>query len=318
MTDKILLVDDSITIQKVAELILSAEGFDIKMANNGDEALSVIQAFMPDIVLADIEMPGMNGYRLCELIKTSPDTRHIPVILLAGAFESMDANIAGSAGADDFIVKPFEAQELTSKVSAVLAAKKLQKEHYDAEEATPAEALGISSGERPWEAAAAIFDKENITQREALAEGLPPEPKIISSAMQLDLPSKSEITDLIRDALNEKIAAVLSSADLPDIAGSINRRLSEILPGRDETNKTIETIITDKMSSFLSTVDISSSIERILAELVPQLLERLLKELLQDTLASVLKEAEKVIWETVPSVAEAIISAEIKKIRAEM
>lgn len=87
---KLLLVDDSITIHKVVELILSGEGFEIKAVNNGEEALTGIPTFKPDIVLADVEMPKMNGYVLCEKIKQDPSTSGIPVLLLAGAFEPFD------------------------------------------------------------------------------------------------------------------------------------------------------------------------------------------------------------------------------------
>src|SRR4030043_1744827 len=120
MARKLLLADDSITIQKVVELILAEEDFEIKSTNNGEEALAVLPSFKPDIVLADIEMPKMNGYQLCEKIKQAPSTNAIPVILLTGAFEPIDEELAKHVGADDFIVKPFESQELTSKINSAL------------------------------------------------------------------------------------------------------------------------------------------------------------------------------------------------------
>ena len=67
---KLLLADDSITIQKVVELVLADEGFELKLANNGEEAMEALPSFMPDIVLADLEMPVMGGYELCRNIKS--------------------------------------------------------------------------------------------------------------------------------------------------------------------------------------------------------------------------------------------------------
>ena len=107
MARKLLLADDSITIQKVVELVLAEEGYDIKATGNGEDALSALSSFKPDLVLADIDMPKMNGYQLCEKIKTNPATRNIPVILLAGAFEPLDDELARNVGAEDFFLKTF-------------------------------------------------------------------------------------------------------------------------------------------------------------------------------------------------------------------
>src|SRR3990172_12179278 len=118
---KLLLADDSITIQKVVELVLAEEDFEIKSVGNGEDALSVMNSFRPDIVLADIDMPKVNGYQLCEKIKQDPATANVPVILLAGAFEPIDDELSKKVGADDSVIKPFESQELISKINAALA-----------------------------------------------------------------------------------------------------------------------------------------------------------------------------------------------------
>jgi len=122
MAYKLLLADDSQTIQKVVELVLNREGFDIMACSDGDEALKALDVSMPDIVLADIEMPRLNGYQLCEKIKKNHTSVHVPVILLAGAFEPFDEEYAHSVGADDYIMKPFESHELVSKVKSLLMA----------------------------------------------------------------------------------------------------------------------------------------------------------------------------------------------------
>ena len=121
MAYKLLLADDSITIQKVVELVLAEEDFQIKSVSNGEDALNLLGTFRPDIVLADIEMPKVNGYNLCDKIKKNPSTSHVPVILLAGAFEPVDEELARQVGADDTVIKPFESQELISKINAALA-----------------------------------------------------------------------------------------------------------------------------------------------------------------------------------------------------
>jgi CheY-like chemotaxis protein len=88
--------------------------YDIRIVDEELECLPV--DFHPDIVLADVEMPRMNGYLLCEKIKQDPSTSKIPVLLLAGAFEPFDEESAKRVRADGFVIKPFDAQELINKI----------------------------------------------------------------------------------------------------------------------------------------------------------------------------------------------------------
>ena len=121
MGHKILLADDSITIQKVIELTFSDEDFELHTVGNGQKAMDEIRSIMPDIVLCDIIMPEKNGYEVCEFIKSADDLKHIPVLLLTGAFEPFDQERAKAAGCEGFLAKPFEPQTLISKVKELLA-----------------------------------------------------------------------------------------------------------------------------------------------------------------------------------------------------
>ena len=126
MGHTILLADDSITIQKVIELTFSDEDFTLHTVGNGQKAIEEIRSVTPDIVLCDIIMPEKNGYEVCEFIKTANDLRHIPVLLLTGAFEPFDQDRAKKAGCDGFLAKPFEPQTLISKVKELLATASVQ------------------------------------------------------------------------------------------------------------------------------------------------------------------------------------------------
>ena len=121
MGKKILLADDSITIQKVIELTFSDEDFDVVTVGNGRLALEKLLEVRPDIVLCDIIMPEKDGYEVCEQIKTNPATSHIPVLLLTGAFEPFDQERAARAGYDGSLAKPFEPETLIAKVKDLLA-----------------------------------------------------------------------------------------------------------------------------------------------------------------------------------------------------
>src|SRR5262249_30441688 len=107
MTKTILVADDSKTIQKVVALTFRASDFRVVSAADAEEAMKRLTESRPDIVLADVAMPGKNGYDLCSQIKNGAATSHIPVLLLAGAFEPFDDRRAAEARADGHIKKPF-------------------------------------------------------------------------------------------------------------------------------------------------------------------------------------------------------------------
>src|SRR5258706_4200510 len=121
MAKKILLADDSITIQKVVELTFSDGDYEVTAVNNGAKAVAKLGEMRPDIILSDIIMPEKNGYEVCEYVKSHPDYRNIPVILLTGTFEPFDLDRADKAGCDAVVTKPFESQSLIQKVEELIA-----------------------------------------------------------------------------------------------------------------------------------------------------------------------------------------------------
>ena len=123
MPHKLLLADDSITIQRVIELTFADEDVQVIAVGNGQEAMDRVQRDRPDIILADVGMPERNGYEVAAFVKGNPETAHIPVVLLAGAFEPVDEGRARSAGCDGVLVKPFEPQIVISRVKELLAGR---------------------------------------------------------------------------------------------------------------------------------------------------------------------------------------------------
>ncbi|HYV04634.1 MAG TPA: response regulator [Blastocatellia bacterium] len=121
MVSRILLADDSITIQKVVNLTFADEGIDVVAVSNGEMAARRMDEVNPDLVLADIFMPGKNGYELCETIKNNSKFRNIPVVLLVGAFEPFDQAEARRVQADAHLTKPFESRTLVETVRRLLA-----------------------------------------------------------------------------------------------------------------------------------------------------------------------------------------------------
>ncbi len=121
MSKKLLLADDSITIQKVIQITFAHEDYELTITDNGDSALAKAQEIKPDLVMADVYMPGKNGYELASAIKQDSALQHVPVLLLAGSFEPFDEDKARSCKADAWIEKPFESQNLIDKVAELLS-----------------------------------------------------------------------------------------------------------------------------------------------------------------------------------------------------
>ena len=126
MGARILVADDSVTIQKVVELTFSKEDFVLTQARSGEEAIRKAKEIRPDLVLLDLVMPDMNGYDVCAALRTEPVLRSVPIIMLAGTFESFDQQRGAQAGANDVVTKPFESQVLVGKVKQLLFARSLE------------------------------------------------------------------------------------------------------------------------------------------------------------------------------------------------
>jgi CheY-like chemotaxis protein len=124
MTIKLLVADDSVTMQKVVGLAFSDEDVEIESVLSGDASMDSVRAFKPDIVLADVIMPGCSGYELCERIKDDPELSDTPVILLVGTFEPFDEGEASRVRCDGHLTKPLDTSELINKVLSLAKGKK--------------------------------------------------------------------------------------------------------------------------------------------------------------------------------------------------
>jgi CheY-like chemotaxis protein len=114
---KILLADDSVTAQNMGRKILADAGYDVVTVNNGSAALKRITELKPDLIVLDVYMPGYSGLEVCQRLKDSPETSHIPVLLTVGKLEPFKPEEARRVKADAHIVKPFEASELLTAIT---------------------------------------------------------------------------------------------------------------------------------------------------------------------------------------------------------
>jgi pilus assembly protein CpaE len=120
MSSRILAVDDSPLILKLIAGVLSPAGYEVHTASSGTEALAQVGEIQPELIILDVTMPGMNGYELCRTLRQMPVAANLPIIMLT-SLDSLENKIKGfEAGADDYMLKPFQAAELRARVEALL------------------------------------------------------------------------------------------------------------------------------------------------------------------------------------------------------
>ena len=119
MGDTVLIVDDNSAVRDSLDMLLADEGYQLHFADNGEDCLELAEEVRPDIILLDIMMPAMDGYEVCERIRQTSSLREIPVILLT-ALDDKESRLRGiSSGADDFISKPFDRNELRERIRTI-------------------------------------------------------------------------------------------------------------------------------------------------------------------------------------------------------
>ncbi len=128
MSHKVLVIDDTPANVKLLADLLKVKGYEVSTAANGEEGLARVAAEHPDIVLLDIMMPGMSGYDVCRTIRANPGTALLPVVLVTSLDPNQERVKGMEAGADDFLQKPINQQELFARVKSLLRVKALQDE----------------------------------------------------------------------------------------------------------------------------------------------------------------------------------------------
>ncbi|HEY2152225.1 MAG TPA: response regulator, partial [Vicinamibacterales bacterium] len=138
---------------RVIELTFADEDIKVVAVSDGDQAIERLEATTPDIVLADIGMPGRNGYEVAQFMRRTPRLAHIPVVLLTGAFEPVDQERAAQAGCDGVLAKPFEPQMVIGRVRELLSRPRTAGEHPSAAAVAPEAVAPAESRPQPFDAA---------------------------------------------------------------------------------------------------------------------------------------------------------------------
>jgi len=213
MRQTILLADDSPTIRRLVNQTLADSNFRIVEVNNGDAAIKSFEEVRPNVVLADIYMPGKNGYQVCAYIRSHAELNRTPVVLLVGAFEAFDEDTAKQAGATASIKKPFEPSALIELVASVLRQDHESHESHDepAHVAAPArEPAGVAG---PAAEADDLLGLESIFKEE-----IPSPAAATISEADID-----RIADRVLKKLSAQVVENIAWEILPDITEKIVR-----------------------------------------------------------------------------------------------
>ncbi len=257
MTLKLFLADDSLTIQKIVNLAFSGEDVEIESTSTGESALDSIRAFKPDIVLMDVFMPGCSGYEVCAHIKDDPDLKHIPVVLLVGAFEPFDESEAARVNFDGHLTKPFDTSELIQTVQS-LVGKEMTLRHQAASFKAPVksgqEDYADESFDLKWrmpnargsvsarvresflgsERILELFDQETIAAAEVGTAGRSFAPTV-KDVNELSVSEKSPVkledqfSEEILNTIVDRVVRQLSADVIREVAWEVVPELSELI-----------------------------------------------------------------------------------------
>lgn len=212
MMKKLLLADDSITIQKVVGIIFATEDYELTMTDDGDSAFEKALELIPDIVIADVSMPGKDGFELCRAIKNEPSLSHTSVMLLPGAFDHFDEVKAQDVCADGWLTKPFESQALLDKVAQLL-------------EAEPVHMAGVSAASDNAQTVAADAGDEAVaagTDVDEAALGLDALDELPATAEEPE-ESPEDIWDAVSFEEDDLLPEEGAEEEVPDTAATVEQ-----------------------------------------------------------------------------------------------
>ena len=287
MPIKLLLADDSITIHKVVQLTFAAEDVSIDAVTQGDAAIERARQTKPDIVLADVFMPGRNGYEVCAAIKEDPQLEGTPVVLLVGTFEPFDEMAASRAKCDAYLTKPFDTAELIDIVRSLV-------EQHDGGE-PEAESTSPQGDEK------AVLDLPERAAASTTLAGL------VSDKTRESFLGSNHILDLFDTSVLQQTAAVPAEAppvDLPEpTTGGV--------PASGEESRLRDSPAAPHVIPFPGTR--SGGSESYPVALTDEVIEVIVEKVVKRMSQEVVRE---VAWEVVPELSQIMIRQYIDELKA--
>lgn len=295
MSRKLLLADDSITIQKVIGITFANEDYQLSIVDNGDAALEKARAERPDLILADVFMPGKNGYELAAAVKQDPSLQGVPVLLLAGTFEPFDEEKALSSGADSWISKPFESQALITKVEELLGKSSAAAPAQPVAQAAPVQPTAPVQPVAPVAPAPPVADPWGDVSPATTDE--PPIFEVDSDFIVDDssgLEPVEESQDVWADTASIPLQETVAPPVQPVAPPPVQPAARPVQPSAPPVQATapVAPASVESQVAAMSESDLQKVIERVAGAML-----------------------ERIAWEVVPDLAENLIKDEIRKIK---
>ena len=322
MSRTLLLADDSITIQKVVKISFANDDLEVVAVDNGDDAVEAARSLRPDVILADVLMPGRSGYEVCAAVRDDPVLCDVPVLLLASGFESFDGERADRVGASGHLTKPFEAQTLVERVHELLDATVSSREHGAENSSSldpPAEDFHFGGDDLdlpllpeeperfPFEAALTgdprlEEDVDSVLLESELLEGDDQDPDLFAELLDPSILDE-EVHGLEGADVRGKPRAQAETepSPVPTVNPSEARgTAAQFEMPADQLEQLVERVIPTLRE------ELHQSLERIAWEAFGDLSEQIVTQAVE--------RVEAIAWETVPKLAETLILEEIRKL----
>ena len=290
LSGDILLVDDTLDNLKILTALLHQRGYDVRGVTTGSAALMGATAQPPDLILLDINMPGMNGYEVCQRLKANPQTRKIPIIFISALDEVFDKVKAFSVGGVDYIAKPFQVEEVFARIENQLTVQRLQTQLYrrnnmlQAAERELSEALEKSRSLNDRIAEMTALEERNRIARD-IHDSLGHALVALNIQLEAALTLWNIDTDQAHTSLRE--AKQLGSNALASVRTSVSEIRSDVLQG-----KILEQALDTLLSEFQLTTQIEPVIEINLSYPFPNAVNVAVYRIVQEGLTNICKHAQ--------------------------
>lgn len=339
MPVKILLADKSITIQKVVEMLFSGREYEVTCASDGETALNEAGRKLPDVVLADVDLPRIDGYSFAARMKEVPALARTPVILMLSRDDVFDEAKAGQAGIVDNIAKPFESQELIGKVRKAVSTAAPRAAGPAAAAPGPAPAApaaAVPAAAQPTQKQAAPMDIFDIIEeapssgdlRPAASAPVEEEEAVFEVEPEFEVEEQQaveaeEALPVGKKAVEEMRAGLgLSAAAEQAEPGGVESLGLAAVAALDTFEKPVQRRAETPQAPEAREYVPPARPEPAAGAPSVAVSEEMLKKVLEETVAKIVRETarqviEKVAWEVIPDLAEMLIKAEIERLKAE-
>jgi len=272
----ILIVDDTPDNLRLLSTILSEQGYKVRSVINGSAALMGAQAQPPDLILLDVNMPGMNGYEVCHLLKDQAQTIDTPVIFISASHEAIDKVKAFSVGGVDYICKPFQVEEVLVRIETQLSIRRLQAKLQQA-------LAHERSLNQQIEAMAAIEERNRIAREihDSLGHSL--------TALTVQLQAAVSViqTDPVQAQVFLTQAYQLSKTAMQEVRQSV-----KALRVDQPAQQSLEATILDLAAGFRQVTEITPIVQIDLKKSVPLSVSRTIHRIVQEALTNISKHAQ--------------------------